>query len=57
MGQAACMDNKPNAYSDSVVTPKEKDPLENPGTNWRKTLTGILETGCEGVKWIYLAQM
>jgi hypothetical protein len=51
------MDNKPNAYSDSVVTPKEKDPLENPGTNWRKTLTGILKTGCEGVKWIYLAQI
>ena len=31
MGQAACMDNKPNAYSDSVVTPEEKDHLENPG--------------------------
>ena len=49
VGQAACMDNKPNAYSDSVVTPKEKDPLENPGTNWRKTLTWILKNrmwGC-----------
>jgi len=37
------MDNKPNAYSDSVVTPEEKDHLENPGTNWRKALTWILK--------------
>ena len=40
----ACMDKKPNAYSDLVVMPERKDHLENPGTNWRITLTWILKT-------------
>jgi len=37
------MDKKPNAYSDLVVTPEGKDHLENPGTNWRITLTKTLK--------------
>lgn len=48
VGQVACMDKKPNAYSELVVTPEEKDHPENPGTNWI-TLTKILKNrmwGC-----------
>jgi hypothetical protein len=33
VGQVACMDKKPNAYSDLVVLPEEQDHLENPGTD------------------------
>ena len=41
--KVASMDKKPNAYNDSVVLPEGKDHLENPGANWRITLTKILK--------------
>jgi hypothetical protein len=34
VGKVACIDKKPNAYSDLVVMPEGKDHPENPGTNW-----------------------
>jgi hypothetical protein len=43
VGQVACIDKKPNSYSDLVVMPEGNDHLENPGTNWWITLTKILK--------------
>jgi hypothetical protein len=51
VGQVACMDKKPNEYSDLVVLPEGKDHLVYPGTSWWITLTKILKkTGCEGME-------